>query len=228
MKRLLWMSAGLFFLIGCGAIAPDGDAGENQVVTLGETVTLDGTQSDNKNGETLTYSWSIVAAPNGSTAALTDPTTARPTFTPDLIGTYIFELVVDNDFHKSDPARVTVKCGAAGSTTPIAISTDPSMQISIYAVKPRENYRTTTNVNFSLEYTIENVGAERVDISFVVYGVNAAGLDVFTREIITAIDSNEQRVAVISFGEPLTIAEYDSIIAWDVGPIIVIEPIPQI
>ncbi len=227
MKRLL-MFVVMFLLAGCGAMAPDGDAGEDQVVTLGETVTLDGTQSDQKNGDTLTYSWAIVASPSGSRAALSDQTAARPTFTPDLVGTYIFELVVDNDFHQSDPVQVTVKCGAAGATKPVAISTDPSGQVSIYAITPRDNFRTTSNVNFSLEYTIENVGTERVDISFVVYGVNAAGVDVFTREINTAIGGDEQRVAVISFGEALTIAEYDSITAWDIDPIVIIEPAPQI
>ena len=63
--------------------APTADAGDDQTVTEGALVTLDGTGSSDPEGETLTYEWT---APAGIT--LSDPTSASPTFTaPDGRGT---------------------------------------------------------------------------------------------------------------------------------------------
>jgi hypothetical protein len=211
-------------LAGCsGAMSPNGDAGENQTVTLGETVTLDGTQSDKKNGDSLKYTWTIVSAPTGSQAALDDPRSAKPTFTPDMVGTYIFELVVDNDYHDSEPVKVTVKCLAAGEVPPKEFASDPSGEVVLYDLEIIENSRDAAKVNFSLRYILENTGEARVDIGFFVYGVDAEGFDVFEREIKAGIDPGERREAVVSFGEALTIEEYDSITVWEADPITVYE-----
>jgi hypothetical protein len=43
-------------------------------------------------GDALIFGWSLLSSPAGSTAALSSVTAASPTFTPDLEGTYVFEL----------------------------------------------------------------------------------------------------------------------------------------
>lgn len=45
---------------------------------------------------TNNYAWSIVAAPSGSSATLSNPAVPTPTFTPDKIGNYQFALTVTN------------------------------------------------------------------------------------------------------------------------------------
>ena len=73
--------------------APLANAGAAQTVTVGTSVTLDASASSDPDGDALSYSWSL-ASPAGSTAGLTQGTTAQPVFTPDLPGTYVATVTV--------------------------------------------------------------------------------------------------------------------------------------
>jgi hypothetical protein len=88
---------------------PDADAGSNQTVVEGDTVTLDGSNSSDPDGDTLSYQWTQIG---GIPATLSDPTAAKPTFvTPIVIsGRMIltFELVVEDDEDLQDSDQVTV------------------------------------------------------------------------------------------------------------------------
>ncbi|MFD2367166.1 DUF4214 domain-containing protein [Pseudoduganella sp. GCM10020061] len=81
-------------------------AGPNRTTSVGAPVVLDGTESigDSPN---LTYSWTIVARPVGSTAQLLNPGTALPTFTPDKVGAYTMSLAV-SDSKSSATSSMTV------------------------------------------------------------------------------------------------------------------------
>ncbi len=88
--------------------APTADAGDDQTVSEGTTVTLDGTGSSDPDGDELTYEWT---APDGIT--LSDATAAQPTFTAPQVGaaggTFTFSLVVrDTSNAASEAATVTV------------------------------------------------------------------------------------------------------------------------
>ena len=63
--------------------APVANAGADVSVTTGQLVALNGSGSSDPDGDTLTYAWTIVSAPSGSTAALVGATTVAPTLTPD-------------------------------------------------------------------------------------------------------------------------------------------------
>ena len=58
------------------------------------TATLDGSKSTSSGGEVLSYAWSFISKPAGSTATLANATTANPTFVPDKAGPYTVQLVV--------------------------------------------------------------------------------------------------------------------------------------
>ena len=99
---------------GGGAnVAPVAHAGSNQVVVLGNMVTLNGSASSDANDDKLTYVWSLVYAPAGFvlTANEVKPenaTAVKPTFTPTLTGAYVFGLVVSDGKLSSPKEVVTV------------------------------------------------------------------------------------------------------------------------
>jgi hypothetical protein len=76
-------------------------------VDIGTAVTLDGSASTTPNDGPITYQWSFSSRPEGSTAVLSSTTDASPGFTPDLPGSYVIDLAV-NDGTASASARVTV------------------------------------------------------------------------------------------------------------------------
>jgi hypothetical protein len=99
--------------------APVANAGNNQNVTIGSTVTLDGTASSDANNDSLTYKWALQSKPINSSAAISSLTSAKPTFKADLAGTYVAILVVSDGKASSEIAVVSVLASVANSA-PVA------------------------------------------------------------------------------------------------------------
>jgi len=94
-----------------GAVtAPTADAGSNiNDASVGVLVTLDGSGSTDPDDLPLTYAWTVAEVPAGSgITALTNTTTANPSFTPDVAGIYRFTLTVNNGTESSAPDNVFV------------------------------------------------------------------------------------------------------------------------
>ena len=115
---------------------PVADAGPDQVVFEGDTVQLDGSGSFDVDGDPLSFSWSMSAAPIGSTASIGDPVTIKPTFVADEVGLFVIQLIVNDGSINSDPdtTNVTVEVVEPVDTdgdgltdeTEIALGTDPN------------------------------------------------------------------------------------------------------
>ena len=88
--------------------APAANAGADQTVDTGATVTLQGSGSDPNTGDTLTYRWTQVS---GTTVALSSATAARPTFTgPSSAASLVFRLTVsDSALSDNDEVTITVQ-----------------------------------------------------------------------------------------------------------------------
>jgi hypothetical protein len=101
---------------------PVPNAGDAQTIVAGRTVTLDGSRSSDPNGDRLTYQWSMVSRPSGSSAALTGSASisVRPQFVADRVGSYVFSLVVRDGKWTSVPASVTVTAVANSAPTAVA------------------------------------------------------------------------------------------------------------
>jgi len=70
-------------------------AGYDSAVIKDSLVQLDGSRSWNIDGE-LSYQWSYLTIPSGSSSTLSDDTSTDPTFIADVDGTYVIELQVSN------------------------------------------------------------------------------------------------------------------------------------
>src|SRR5438552_4678429 len=97
--------------------APVANPGPSRTVATGSTVLLDGTGSTDPAGLPLTYQWSIVNTPVGSTATLSSSTAAKPTFVADKVGTYEVHLVVSDTYASSPSSTVNI---TAQTQPPIA------------------------------------------------------------------------------------------------------------
>ena len=95
-------------MVSTGNIAPVANAGPNQTVVVGATVTLDGSGSFDANSNPLTYSWFISSEPSGSQATLTGANTVDPTFVADVAGNYKIQLLVNDGVSNSNIAVVTI------------------------------------------------------------------------------------------------------------------------
>jgi len=102
---------------------PIADAGPDQTVFLGNTVALNGGNSSDADGHTLTYQWTLIPpagsnatnsatsnATNSATnnAALSDPNAQSPTFMAEVQGEYTAELIVNDGLVDSPIDTVTI------------------------------------------------------------------------------------------------------------------------
>lgn len=91
---------------------PVANAGNNQTVTIGDIVQLDGGGSSDPDGDTLTYSWSFISKPSESSAVLSKSNTENATFTADKDGDYITKLVVNDGKLDANSDEVTITAEA--------------------------------------------------------------------------------------------------------------------
>lgn len=103
----------LKFLVDCSENqAPVADIELDELhrqVFVRETVALDGSGSFDTDQDPINYKWSFVTLPKKSKSKFSDPSSANPVFVPDMPGTYVAKLIVDDYKAKSDPETVTVK-----------------------------------------------------------------------------------------------------------------------
>ncbi|MGB6393713.1 MAG: PKD domain-containing protein [Candidatus Acidiferrales bacterium] len=89
-------------------VAPVAIAGPAQTVFVATAVTLDGSASTDSDSMPLTYSWALTVVPAGSAAKLANPISVHPSFTVDVDGTYVAQLIVNDGILSSSPSTVTI------------------------------------------------------------------------------------------------------------------------
>ena len=101
--------------------APIAKAGANRSVIVGTTVALDGSTSTDAEGNPLSYTWSLVRAPSTSGAWLDKPAEVVTRFIPDVVGTYVVSLVVNDGQLSSAPVEVSIEV-TPGNPPPVVTS----------------------------------------------------------------------------------------------------------
>ncbi len=101
-------------IIAVANIAPIANIVTEQSAKANDLVTLDGSKSlDPDASGSLSYSWKLTSFPSGSTASLSSPTSCKPAFKPDVPGTYIISLTVNDGSIDSTPVSVSVNVSAS-------------------------------------------------------------------------------------------------------------------
>ena len=100
-----------------GNQAPTADAGSNQSINEGLTVTLDGSGSSDPDSDPLTYSWTQTS---GTTVTLSSTTAEKPTFTAPSVTqntNLVFSLTVNDGTVSSAADTVTITVQDTSQTT---------------------------------------------------------------------------------------------------------------
>ncbi len=77
-------------------------------VPINTMLTVDGSASYDPNGDPISYAWTVVSVPTGSTATIVSPTSAISVFAPDKAGSYLLHLIVNDGNLSSAPASVGI------------------------------------------------------------------------------------------------------------------------
>ncbi|MFT6270919.1 MAG: hypothetical protein ACJAVV_003758 [Alphaproteobacteria bacterium] len=99
--------------------APVANAGVDQTADTGSVITLTGAASADVNNDSLTYAWSFTSLPTDSIAAFSSATVVSPTFTADLDGSYVVQLIVNDGIVNSSANSVTIDASTPNSA-PVA------------------------------------------------------------------------------------------------------------
>ena len=111
---------------------PVANAGPDQTVLVGDTVTLDGSGSQDADEDPLTFFWSFTSLPAGSTATLSDPEAVKPTLVIDRPGTYVSQLIVNDGQVDGNPDTVTITTGNAAPV--VNAGTDQTITLPANAI----------------------------------------------------------------------------------------------
>jgi len=136
--------------------APIANAGTDQTITKGVLVNLDGSASSDVDvSDSLSYTWTLTVPPSSS-ATLSNTTLVNPTFTPDIDGTYIASLVVNDGTVNSSADEMSASSvwmlNTTGETAVIMTHPDNSaIQVNVQSV-------TISNSNSTDFYTIYSSG----------------------------------------------------------------------
>lgn len=101
-------AATVFVTSNLNNAAPVSAVGVTRNVSTGVAVILDGSSSSDRDGDPLSFNWRLAVKPTGSSASLLGVTTVRPTFTADVAGQYVVELVVSDGKSFSDSAALVL------------------------------------------------------------------------------------------------------------------------
>jgi hypothetical protein len=125
-------------------------------VSTGILTTLDGSISSDADGDQLTFLWALTK-PTSSSSSLSSSSTVKPTFIPDVAGTYIVTLTVnDGKTMTQTMATITASipaCSAQNFTLPAFNSIRPGMSLNqvtqIMGCQYKVSFRSTTRVEYS-------------------------------------------------------------------------------
>ena len=181
-------------------LPPTVNAGADVSVTVNTTVTVTGTASD-PDGDSISFNWTIQSRPSGSSASLSNASSATVSITPDVAGTYVLRVTASdgNGGSASDEVQITATAPPSGGVTADA-GADASASVG-NTVNLDGTGSTGSNLTYSWRFTSTPAGEPRINnptsarASFV---PNAAGEYVVELTVAdgSVSDRDEVRISV--------------------------------
>ena len=109
---------------------PIANAGSDSEVDVDSIVTLSAAQSEDADGDSLSYQWQLLSLPNNSAAILSHDSSVEITFVADIAGDYTISLVVNDGTVDSEAVSVII---SAVTTETGSTVTEPAASLS-YAI----------------------------------------------------------------------------------------------
>ena len=169
---------------------PVADAGNDQKVLVGDAVQLDGSDSFDIDGDSLTFRWLITAVPAGSGATLLNSASVNPTFVADVSGTYVAQLIVNDGISDSVASTVIIIASVLPEVTLLAIdtiATEVGGQSAIFRIT-----RTgSTTDPLTVFYVISGSATNGTDYQTITESVTIPSGSNIVEVTITPIDDSE-------------------------------------
>lgn len=169
--------------------APEADAGEDQLILLGETATVSASGTTDADGDPISYTWSLTSAPESSTVTIGSDTTVEATLTPDVAGQYVLT-VTASDGEDSDSDSVIIEAQEAGLT----------LERKRSVTFPGEDEYEEVGLPYSINSTVNATVSGSSNYVIDTFRLTGVGQD-YTVTGVSATDANN--VASVSF-ETLT------------------------
>jgi hypothetical protein len=145
------------------------------------------------NGDPITYSWTIISKPAGSfpNFLVLGPVDARPTFTADVSGSYVFALVVRDGSSTSDPSIITISADrlVSISVAPLDWLTTLGFSVQYSALGTYEIAGQKVILTNAVTWTSDNTSVATID---------ATGFAVTVSEGVTVIRASYAGVSPFS------------------------------
>jgi PKD repeat protein len=157
-------------------IQPIADAGANQTVNEGETVTLDGSNSYDPDGDPLTYRWTVPDEITLSSSTAAQPTFIAPEVLKDTVFIITLEVFDGTNYSVSDQVEILIKnnidVGSAITILPgFKIFTNPSTGVFTIQLQNAADFRKIEMAIFNLlgkivyQQDFYSSGEYRIDLS---------------------------------------------------------------
>jgi len=178
-------------------LPPKAVIGEDSVVATNSLVSLDGSLSFDPENDPLSYRWTIVSQPTGSSVSLMNQETAFAKIKPVVDGEYIISLAVADQLNAVSPVKTIKLVATSGNIGDIvlkpllSISPNPAKDICkiSYAITKKEKVVLTlgdasNTKTFKIVDAIQNVGRYEINSDIKALSKGSYNITLTTPEII--------------------------------------------
>jgi hypothetical protein len=209
---------------------PVADAGDDREINFGTTAILNGNSSFDPEGMTLSFAWSFTEVPAGSAltdASISGSTTAGPSFTPDVEGSYKLRLTVSDGINtSSDQVTLTVASGWYDTNWPyrqaivVKDTNRPNSDISnfpmLVKISGQENslFRTALENGDDIVFTSSD-GSTLIPYEIEKYNSSSGEEELLAWVKVPMLSSTQDTVIYMYYGNPHASNQQNAEGVWD-------------